>query len=140
MEGLLPLLGAGLAVLLLVLLSTRLGFRGAPQLAGAAEAVALAQGLPGGFAAEQVQLTSDRRHALLSEGAGRIALVSPHGAHFIARLFENGAIIALPHQQALDLGFGHGLARIVVGQQLPDWLELLHQATAQVQAQGLAQT
>jgi hypothetical protein len=128
MEGPLPVLGAGLAVLLLVLLAYRIGFRGTPQLEGKAEALALAQTLPGGFSADTILLTTDRRHALLADGAGRIALVSPHGAHFIARLFSNGAVIPLPLQQSLDLGFGHGLARIVVGEQLPEWLDLLQQA------------
>lgn len=43
MIGLLPMIGAGLSVALLVLLAARLGFRDPPQLAGTHEASQIAQ-------------------------------------------------------------------------------------------------
>jgi hypothetical protein len=100
-----------------------------PQLTGTDEAVALAQSLPGGFAAERVLLAADRHQALLVDGHGRLALVSPHGAHFIAHLFE-GPVSRGQQDGVLQLGKGHGTARIFVGDQLPIWLDLLRHSGA----------
>lgn len=85
MNGLLPLLGAGLAVALLMLLAARLGFRGVPQLSCADEARQLATSLSGGFKAVELALDQKLHGALLSDHCGRVALIAPFGAHFLAR-------------------------------------------------------
>jgi hypothetical protein len=93
MNALLPMIGAGIAVALLVLLAAKLGFRGVPQLAGSAEARQIAASLRGGFDAADVVLDREKRGALLADTRGRVAVVAPFGAHFIARELAPHAVI-----------------------------------------------
>lgn len=120
MDGLLPLIGAGLAVLALVALSAWLGFRGQPRLGGSDEAVALAAELSRGFAASRLALDRDGAAALVEDAQGRIALVAPHGAHFIAR--EIGPATRLVRDDdALSISIGSLQARLVLGEEARDW-------------------
>ena len=130
MQGLLPLMGAGMAVLGLVALSAWLGFRGQPVLEGEHEARALAQSISGGFAAATVLLADDGRYALLSDSRGRVAVVLPHGAHFIARAIDC-AMTAQHDDTVLDLVVGRETVRIPLGQQLPAWVALIDQSRVQ---------
>ena len=87
MQALWLLAGAAIAVGLLVWLTHFLGFRGAPVLASEKEAAEIAaQAITGGFAPAEIALEMDGRGALLRDKDDRIALVLPHGAHFVARL------------------------------------------------------
>lgn len=124
MDGLLPLAGAGLAVAGLVALCWALGFRGTPQLDGESEAIALAGAMPGGFSPARILLAADARHALLVDMTGRLVLVMPHGANFIARTLDS-QVRTQAVDGLLDLTLPHRMVRIEVGEQLPAWLDLL---------------
>jgi len=124
MEGLLPLIGAGVAVVALVALSVWLGFRGQPVLAGEYEARAFGRSIPGGFEVLKVLVAQDGRHALLVERTGRIAVIVPHGAHFIARLVD-GPMTVRRNGGALEFAIGRAISRVTPGEQLPEWIELL---------------
>ena len=82
--------GSLAAVAFLVVLASRLGFTGSPRLADEAQARSLAQTVPGGFDAVAVALDQSARAALLRDAAGRIVLVAPSGAHYVARLLAPG--------------------------------------------------
>ena len=82
--------GSLAAVAFLVLLAWRLGFAGSPRLEDEAHARSLAQEVPGGFDAVAVALDQSARAALLRDAAGRIVLVAPSGAHYVARLLAPG--------------------------------------------------
>ncbi|TIX49365.1 hypothetical protein [Alteraurantiacibacter aquimixticola] len=79
-----------LAVLFLIGLARWLGFAGKPQLTDEAEAAALAASLPGGFAARDIALDCVGHGALLADADGRVAVIIPHGAHFMVRLAGPG--------------------------------------------------
>ena len=83
--------GSLAAVSLMIVLAWRLGFSGLPEIADEAEAVAVADGLHGGFRAVETLLDHGRHAALLRDASGRIAIVYPHGAHFVARLLDSSA-------------------------------------------------
>jgi hypothetical protein len=93
MNALLPMIGAGIAVALLVLLAARLGFRDVPRLAGPNEASDIAASLPRGFVTADIGLDRDLRGALLADPRGRIAVIAPFGAHFIARELAPHAVV-----------------------------------------------
>lgn len=83
-------LGAA-GVALLLLLSLRYGFAGAPRLESDTEAVAIAGGLTGGFDAKLCVMDRDGHGALLIDDTGKGAVIMPHGANFIARLLSDEA-------------------------------------------------
>lgn len=87
----------------------------------------MGQSLPGGFAARMVLLAEDGRHALLADGTGRLALVVPNGAHFVALPYQ-GTVRAGPDSGQLELEAGPRLVRISVGQNRLAWLEILEGA------------
>ncbi len=124
MDGLLPLAGSGLAVAGLVALCWALGFRGTLHLDGEAEAIALARMMPGGFSPTTVLLAADARHALLADMTGKLVLVMPHGANFIARSLDS-EVRAQAVDGLLNLTLPHRIVRIEVGEQLPAWLDRL---------------
>ncbi|MFC3098260.1 hypothetical protein [Alteraurantiacibacter palmitatis] len=126
MGGPVPLLLAALAVGGLIALAWAAGFRGDAQLSDEAEALELAASLPGGFAGRDVRLSADRRHALITDAQGRIALILPHGAHFTARLCDGAAAEARGNQLVLHLG---GRTFHIDGGEAADaWLNLLERS------------
>lgn len=129
MTGLLPMLGAGLAVALLVLLAARLGFRGVPQLADVQEAGRIAASLPGGFTPSDVLLDRKRRGALLADGHGRVALVAPFGAHFIARELAPQTVVEARDGQ-LDITIDGLHARLDLGTAAQAWQNRIAQTGA----------
>ncbi len=84
---------AGVGVCLLIILALRYGFTGVPRLEGNAEAVAIANGLAGGFDVQSCIMDRNGHCALLIDTQGRRAVVMPHGAHFVARLLGNEALV-----------------------------------------------
>lgn len=120
MNGLQPIFGAGLAVALLVLLAARLGFRGAPQLAGPDEARQIAATLHGGFKATDLALDEERRGALLADAQGRVALVAAFGAHFIAREMAQDAVIERRNGE-LSIMIDGLRVRLELGSAAPAW-------------------
>lgn len=111
------------AVAALVALAHRLGFSGTRSLADedeAREALAL---VPGGFALESLVLDAEGRGALARDGAGRMAVVIPHGGRLVARLLGSQArltrdgdtlVVTAPELGARDL-------RVSPRDGLPDW-------------------
>ena len=83
--------GSLAAVAIMVALAWRLGFAGSPELSDESEAGAVADGLHGGFRAVEIGFDHSRHAALLRDASGRIAIVHPHGAHFVARLLDSSA-------------------------------------------------
>lgn len=130
MDGLLPLFGAGIAVIALVALSSWLGFRGVPRLEGAAEAGAIAQALPGGFSAVQCAVDGHASAALLADAGGRLALVGSHGAHFIVREVD-GSSSASCNDGVITISTTGLRARLELGAEATGWMELLRQAGVQ---------
>ncbi len=135
MQGLLPLIGASVAVIALVALSFWLGFRGQPQLDGADEAALLAAGLPGGFIPGTVALDRNRAAALVSDGRDRFALIAPHGAHFIAR--EVGLLDRVERAgDRLTITTGHSSVQLLLGAEAEQWAAQIAQARGLVGARG----
>ena len=131
MGGLLPLIGAGMAVLALIGLSAWLGFRGQQPLDGPDEALALAGELRG-FTPSRLVLDLHGVAALVADTHGRIALVAPHGAHFIAR--EIGPEARLVHRDGeLSIVTGAMRASMVLGDKAAEWDGLVSQAIARAE-------
>ncbi len=86
------LAGSLLAIGLLVLLAWRYGQTGLPALRDEVEARAIADSIAGGFAATSCAIDGNGHGALLRDSNGRIVLVHPHGAQFIARLLGNATV------------------------------------------------
>lgn len=129
MNGLLPMLGAGLAVIALVIACRQLGFRGVPLLDGPEEALAIAQALPGGFHPVRIAISGTGCAALLADGRGRVALVGSHGAHFVAREI-NQAAFASRHDDVIAVHVAGPPLRLALGAEAADWFSLLRQAGA----------
>jgi hypothetical protein len=108
------------AIAALVLLASRLGFAGRPDLLDEGEARSLAAEIPGGCDAVAVGLDRARDAALLRDGAGRVVLVTPIGAHFVARLL--GPEVALTFEgHRLVLRDGRSTATLDLGSDADDW-------------------
>ncbi|MCL6249821.1 hypothetical protein M3P36_01995 [Altererythrobacter sp. KTW20L] len=127
-DGLLPLFGAGVAVLALIGLSAWLGFGGRQSLEGPDEALALAGELRG-FTPNRLVLDRDGGAALVGDTLGRIALVAPHGAHFIAR--EIGPEARLDRTDG-ELSIAIGAMRVILalGDEAASWESLVSRAIA----------
>ena len=116
--------GSLVAVVALVLLAAKFGFSGRPALIDEDEARLLASEVPGGFEAERIALDRSRCGALLSDGAGRIVLVAPCGAHFVARLLGPGAQIDAVDGR-LTVRDAALAATLELGDETDDWAKLL---------------
>lgn len=114
------LAGSVAAVGLLVLLAWKLGFAGRPDLLNEAEARSLASELPGGFDAAILRLDRLRNAALLRDVAGRIVLVAPAGAHFVARSLEPGVAVSSA-EGVLTLRHGRLSVTLDLGSEADDW-------------------
>ncbi|MWV28753.1 hypothetical protein GRF63_12635 [Erythrobacter sp. GH3-10] len=86
-------LGSLLAVVLIVLLTWFLGFRTAAKLDSEAEATAQFQLAPGGFEPASLALDRQGASAIARDAQGRIAVLVPHGTHFVVRLLNEGSAI-----------------------------------------------
>ncbi len=110
--------GASLAaVAALVVLAHFLGFSRGGRITSADEARAMLRLAPGGFEALELELDQDGQGAIARDCRGRIALLLPHGGHFVARILppdshrtvSGGVLVlargaALPRAIALRLG------------------------------------
>ncbi|MGX7893989.1 hypothetical protein [Tsuneonella sp. HG222] len=113
--------GSLAAVGILVALVRALGTRAAPVLDGEREARAVAQGLHGGFLAENVIIGRNDDGALLRDSRGRIVAVVAHGAHFVAREIAAGTP-ARAEGDALVLDWPGRTERIDLGSgEAADW-------------------
>ena len=112
--------GSVAAIAALVLLASRLGFAGRPELLDEGEARSLAAEIPGGFDAVAVGLDRARNAALLRDDGGRVVLVTPVGAHFVARLL--GPEVALSREgHRLVLRDGRRTATLDLGSDADAW-------------------
>lgn len=116
--------GSIAAVTLLVLLAWKWGFAGAPELSGEEEARALADEVPGGFAATAVALDRTGNGALLRDEAGRMVLVAPAGAHFIARLLGPGIRVERSEGELVLRGGGISV-RLDLGPEATGWAQAI---------------
>lgn len=116
--------GSLVAVAVLVLIAAKFGFTGAPALLDEEEARSLASEVPGGFDAERVTLDRSRSGALLRDASGRIALVAPAGAHFVARLLGPGAKVRLAGDK-LTVRDASVVAALDLGPETDDWAKML---------------
>jgi hypothetical protein len=116
--------GSLAAVGLLVLLSWKWGFAGPPELRGEEEARALADEMPGGFTPIALSLDRARHGALLRDEAGRVVLVAPAGAHFVARLLRPGIKVDLDEGELVLRGRGIS-ARLDFGPEAADWAKAI---------------
>lgn len=118
------LAGSVAAVIILIVLAWKLGFAGPPELEDEAQARALADEVPGGFDAVAVALDRSRNAALARDAAGKVVLVAPAGAHFVARLL--GPDTKVTHENG-SLGLsGQGLVvRLDLGPDADDWAEAI---------------
>ncbi|WP_054531227.1 hypothetical protein [Erythrobacter sp. SG61-1L] len=92
MTGQLLVFAGSLAgVAFLVLVSRWLGLGRGARIADEAQACDLADNALCGFSAEHVTLAVDGRAALLCDSQGRIMVLVPHGALFVARLLDRTA-------------------------------------------------
>ena len=114
---------------MLVLLAARLGFRGVPQLADVQEAGRIAASLPSGFTPSDVLLDRKRRGALLADGHGRVVLVAPFGAHFIARELAPQTVVEARDGQ-LDITIDGLHARLDLGTAAQAWQNRIAQTGA----------
>lgn len=116
--------GSLAAVAFLVLLAWRLGFTGIPRLEDEAHARTLALDVPGGFEAVAVTLDRSGHAALLRDAAGRIVLVAPAGAHFIARLLAPGTAVTREGER-LTVSAQRVSATLDLGRVADDWAEAI---------------
>lgn len=116
--------GSIAAVTLLVLLAWKWGFAGPPELSGEEEARALADEVPGGFAATALSLDRTRNGALLRDEAGRVVLVAPAGAHFIARLLGPGIRVERNEGELVLRGGGISV-RLDLGPEAAGWAQAI---------------
>lgn len=116
--------GSLAAVYFLIVLAWWLGFRGAPQLVDEAHARSLAHEVPGGFDAVAVALDRSGHAALLRDAAGRIALVAPAGAHFVAQLLAPGTTVTRKLQR-LKVSAHKVSVSLDLGQAADDWADAI---------------
>jgi hypothetical protein len=112
--------GSFAAVLFLIGLAWRFGFRGKPQLEDEGRARSLAQAVSGGFDAVAVALDRSGHAALLRDAAGRIVLVAPSGAHFVARVLPAGTTVTR-EGELLGVSVQGGSVSLDLGQAADDW-------------------
>jgi len=115
--------GSLAAVVFLIILAWRLGFKGAPRLDDEAHARSLAHEVPGGFDATTAALDRLSHAALLSDAAGRIVLVAPCGAHFVARLLAPDTTV-MHDGERLSVRTG-GLSASLHLEAASDWAEAI---------------
>lgn len=116
--------GSLAAVAFLIVLAWRLGFAGAPLLDDEEHARGLAHETSGGFEAIAVTLDSSRHAALLRDAAGRIVLVAPAGAHFVARLLGPGTRVTREGGR-LTLNVTGAPTSLELGAQADDWADAI---------------
>ena len=121
MQAMLVQFAASLAaVSALVWLAWKLGFSGPPQLEDEHEARLIAREASGGFAPVAVALDKARAGALLQDAGGRVVLLAPCGAHFVAHLlgFEASARAS---EGRLEVRDGRLRAVLELGSAAEDW-------------------
>ena len=86
--------GSLLAVALIVTLTYFFGFRQSRPLMTESEARALLQLAPGGFEPVALAMDTDGKAAIARDALGQVAVLVPHGTHFVVRLLGPGTAIA----------------------------------------------
>jgi hypothetical protein len=115
--------GSLLAVIVLVLIAARLGFRDQPRLRNAEHAREIARVALGGIEPAKVGLDRQGHAALLRTATGRFCLLSPHGAHFVCKDL-GGNVRAQAHEQFLTVRCADGKARgfvLDLGDSAAEW-------------------
>jgi len=112
--------GSLVAVAFLVILAWRLGFDGAPQLEGEAHARSFAHDVPGGFDPVDIAMDRSGHAALLRDAAGRLVLVAPAGAHFVARPLPPDTTVASEAGRLVVSASGVSVS-LELGQAADDW-------------------
>lgn len=118
------LAGSAAAVAFLVVLAWKLGHAAPPELADETHARLLAEEVPGGFDAIAVALDRSRGAALLRDAAGRIVLIAPAGAHFVARRLGPGSRAACEGSRLIVSG-GGAAASLDLGGEAADWADAI---------------
>lgn len=90
---LLQFAGSLAAIAAVIALTHFLGFSRTGRVAEKAEARALFALAPGGFEPAALLLDQEGHGAIARDGAGRLAVLVPHGGQFVARLLEAEARI-----------------------------------------------
>lgn len=129
-SGPVPLALSLVAVLALIGLAHVLGFSRRGTLAGSDHASSLAQGLPGGFLPCEIILARDGSGAVLRDRDGRLAVITPIGAHFVVRPVEPGIELRRLHRGAVALRGRDFSAELDLGSDGEDWIGLLADAAA----------
>lgn len=89
MQGLLlQFVGSLAAIIAVVLLAHKLGFSRRAKLTSEDEALALFRLAPGGFEPIAIALDEDGRAAIARDARNRLAVLLPHGSHFVAMRVE----------------------------------------------------
>lgn len=88
---LLQFAGSLAAIAAVIALTHFLGFSRAGRIGDQAEARALFALAPGGFEPALLSLDERGRGAIARDGAGRLAVLVPHGGQFVVRVLEPGA-------------------------------------------------
>lgn len=122
MDGPLPLAVVFFAVLGLIGLTRALGFVARPVLSGPDEAHGLAQSISGGFIPVQTIVATDGGGALLRDGAGRIAIIAPIGAHFLVRLNDGSWIVRQAPDGQVAISGTDFACRLALGSAAQQWV------------------
>lgn len=118
--------------MLLIALAALYGHGGTAVLENEEEARAVADTLPGGFDAATCVLDANSEGALLRDEAGRIALVAPHGAHFVPHLFNTGDRARLIGER-LEVTIGSRRYALRLGAVAEEWHKRI---SAQIEPDG----
>lgn len=125
MGGPLPLALALSAVVALVALTHLLGFTRERRLESCEQAAGLAQCLHGGFSPIGIILAQDGRGALLRDREGRVAVIAPVGAHFLARILKPGVQVKRMADGRVDLRGLDFAATLDLRQDADHWFSVL---------------
>lgn len=115
----LQFLGSLAAVVVLVALTYFLGFRQSAKLASEGEAAELFRLSPGGFEPATLALGEDGQTAIARDASGRLAVLLPHGNHFVVRPVPKAA--RMTANEGWLLIAGRPEIRILLGESARDW-------------------
>ena len=85
--------GSLAAIAAVILLAHFLGFTRGGRIGDEDEARELFQLASGGFDPVEIALDADGRGAIARDGDGRVAVLVPHGGHFVARTLGPDAVL-----------------------------------------------
>jgi len=115
--------GSLVAISALVVLAHFLGFSRTARLEDPAEARALFRLAPGGFEPVEIALDIDGHGAIARDGAGRLAVLIPHGQQFVARTLGPAARLRRDGETLLveDAALGTRVFALQLGEAAHIW-------------------